>query len=206
MAGPGRAGSVETSSSDVRLLVGIWKIAFLWKNIRRRMSTLLASVGLRCVAWRSGALHDGVMEKWKGIGRLGSQPRLSSHLNLAPDSVKAFLSTSRQTLLKHSITSQILLKQYSGRSKSAPSTCFIRFALRCAVLAVRDGEMKRGCSAAAAPASQPSPTSLAQPRITAFHSAQTPTTNNNNSTSQPPNCTKITRTSSSLPINISFHQ
>jgi hypothetical protein len=54
------------------------------------MSTLLASVGLRCVAWRSSALHDGVMEKWRGIGRLGSQPRLASHLNLAPDSVKAF--------------------------------------------------------------------------------------------------------------------
>ena len=155
---------------------------------------LLPWVALRCMAWRSGAVRDGEMKRdWP--------PRISALLSLASQprshSVKAFLSTSRQTQL-HSITSQTSLKEYSKRSKSAPSTCFIRFALRCAVIAVRDGEMKRGCSAAAAPASQPCPTSLAQPRITAFHSAQTPTTNNNNnSTSQPSNCTQIPRISSS---------
>lgn len=157
--------------------------------------TCFCGFALRCMAWRSGAVRDGEMERdWPpripALLSLASQPR--SH------SVKAFLSTSRQTLLKHSITSQTSLKEYSKRSKSAPSTCFIRFALRCAVIAVRDGEMKRGCSAAAAPASQPCPTSLAQPRITAFHSAQTPTTNNNNnSTSQPSNCAQIPRISSS---------
>jgi hypothetical protein len=98
MAGPGQARSVETSSADVRLLVRIWKPVFpIEENQKKDVDfTCFCGFALRCMAWHSGAVRDGEMERdWP--------PRISALLSLAsqPRSyfVKALPSTSRQTQL-----------------------------------------------------------------------------------------------------------